>query len=95
MDLLAFSLEDTILRAPQDNYEPVFKNVLLLSDRDIYIIKNVLDNSKKSKSKKAIFDLAIKAKKVLKIEENIPPEKLLKTLIEDYNHLAKKKDEVI
>tara|TARA_R110002072_G_scaffold182786_1_gene338923 strand:- start:503 stop:1303 length:801 start_codon:yes stop_codon:yes gene_type:complete len=90
-----FSLEDTILRAPQDNYEPVFKNVLLLSDRDIYIIKNVLDNSKKSKSKKAIFDLAIKAKKVLKIEENIPPEKLLKTLIEDYNHLAKKKDEVI
>lgn len=89
-----FSLEDTILKAPQENYEPVFKNVLKLSDRDIYIIKNVLDNSKKSKSKKAIFDLTIKAKKILDIKENIPPEKLLRTLIEDYNHLAKKKDEV-
>lgn len=89
-----FSLEDTILRTPQENYEPVFKNVLKLSDRDIYIIKNVLDNSEKSKSKKAIFDLTIKAKQILEIKENIPPEQLLRTLIEDYNHLAKKKDEV-
>lgn len=88
------SLDDTILRAPQENYEPVFKNVLKLSDRDIYIIKNVLDNSKKSKSKKAIFDLTIKAKEILDIKNDLPPEQFLRTLIEDYNHLAKKKDEV-
>lgn len=89
-----FSLEDTILEASQVNYEPVYKNVLQLSDRDIYIIKNVLDNSKKSKSKKAIFDLTIKAKSILKINEDVAPEKFLRTLIKDYNHLAKKKDEV-
>ncbi len=89
-----FSLEDTILEAPQINYEPVYKNVLQLSDRDIYIIKNVLDNSKKSKSKKAIFDLTIKAKSILKVKEDVPPEQFLRTLIKDYNHLAKKKDEV-
>jgi uncharacterized RDD family membrane protein YckC len=88
------SLDDTILRKTEVNYQPVFANALDLSDRDIYIIKNVLDSYKNTKNRKVVNDLAIKAREILKIKEKIEPVALLQTLVKDYNHLAKKKDEV-
>lgn len=90
-----FSLDDTILQSTEADYEPVFTNVLTLGDKDIYIIKNVLDNSEKSKDHKALTDLAAKAREILKIEQEMPPRQLLQTLLNDYNYLAKKKDEVL
>ena len=90
-----FSLDDTILKSTAEDYQPVFTNVLQLGDKDIYIIKNVLDNAEKSKDKKAIIDLAQKARQILKIENEMPARQLLQTLLKDYNYLAKKKDEVL
>ncbi len=42
-----YSLEDTILRATGDTYEPRFKNVLQLRDKDIYIIKHTIEEAEK------------------------------------------------
>lgn len=88
------SLQDTILRNTKEDYKPTFLNVLELSDRDIYIIKNVLEGMGNSKSSKSVNDLAAKAREILNIELKMPPEQLLRTLLKDYNYLAKKKDEV-
>lgn len=87
-----FSLDDTILKATEEKYQPRFPNVLKLSDRDIYIIKNVLDNLEETGDHKPIWQVGEKAKKVLEIKEDIKPLILLKTIVKDYNHLARQHD---
>lgn len=89
-----FSIEDTILRKLEGDYEPRYRNVLTLSDRDIYIIKNVLDNFNKTGNHEPVIDLGEKAKTVLNIQDDIKPYELLHTLVKDYNYLAKEKDQV-
>ncbi len=87
-----YSLDDTILQVTSENYEPRFKNVLKLNDKDIYIIKNALKDVEKTMDYKHIKVLGEKAKKILEIEEDIKPLTLLNTLVRDYNYLAKKRD---
>lgn len=87
-----YSLEDTILKLTEEDYEPRFKNVLQLKDKDIYIIKKVLTDQKANGDYSKVNELAVKAKGILGIEDEILPLELLKTLIKDYNHLARERD---
>ena len=84
------SLEDTILKSTEEDYVPRFTNVLQLSDKDIYIIKNVLDNVEKSKNHKLVNDLATKARVVLKIEEKMPPKSDASNLIKGLQPFGEK-----
>lgn len=88
-----FSLDDTILKATEQSYQPRYLNVLKLSDRDIYIIKNTLEEAEKSRKYGNVGKLAEKAREILGIEDDERPLILLKTLLKDYNHLAKEKDQ--
>lgn len=88
------ALEDTILRNVGENYVPTFTNVLALSDKDIYIIKNVLERGKNSNDAKPVIALAEKAKRILELESKLAPMILLHTIVKDYNYLAKQKDDV-
>ena len=89
-----YSLDDTILRATEEDYQPVYKNVLKLRDKDIYIIKEALDNLEEKRNYDYVNKLASKAKDILEIDDNTKPVDLLKTLMRDYDHLAKKRDAV-
>jgi len=87
-----FSLEDTLLKATEENYEPRYLNVLKLSDKDIYIIKTTVEEAEKNHNYKIVATLANKARDILEIKDNERPFVFLKTLLKDYNHLAKQRD---
>ena len=87
-----YSLADTLLRATEEDYRPVYTNVLTLRDKDIYILKDAVENIEHTRDFKYINKLADKAKVILKIEDNRKPLDLIKTLLRDYDHLAKKRD---
>ena len=89
-----YSLADTILRATEEDYQPVYTNVLTLRDRDIYILKDALENLDRTQDYKFINSLATKARTILAINDDRKPIDLLKTLLRDYDHLAKKRDAV-
>jgi len=83
------SLEDTILKTTQDDYQITFPNVMKLSDRDIYIIKNVLDQLKKNQDYTNAIQLSEKARSVLGIREEYKPVELLRIILKDYNHIVR------
>ena len=85
------SLNETLLKSKIEDYEPVFKQVLKLRDKDIYIVKNIVEQAEKGNHTQ-IVPLAEKAKKILNIETDMLPLVFLKTLLNDYNHLAQEKD---
>lgn len=85
------SLNETLLKSKIVDYKPVFKKVLKLRDKDIYIIKNIVEQADKGNHSQVV-PLAEKAKKILDIETDLLPLVFLKTLLNDYNHLAQEKD---
>lgn len=85
------SLNETLLKSKIEDYQPVFKKVLKLRDKDIYIIKNIVEQADKGNHAQ-VLPLANKAKKILDIESDMLPLVFLKTLLNDYNHLAQEKD---
>ena len=88
-----FSLNDTILQLTQEDYTPLYLNVLDLRDKDIYIIKNALKFAKQNYDYASLDPLATKAKEVLGIkEDNSKSLELLERIVKDYNHLARKRD---
>ncbi|GEM_PF-35489 len=89
-----YSLADTLLRATEQDYTPVYKNVLKLRDKDIYIIKDALDNLETKRNYDYVNKLAEKAKAILEIDDETKPVALLQTLLRDYDYLAKKRDAV-
>ena len=89
-----YSLSETLLRATEQDYQPVYTNVLNLRDRDIYIIKEALEVLERTRDYKYINNLAEKAKSILEIDDERKPLDLLKTLLRDYDYLAKKRDAI-
>lgn len=87
-----YSIEDTILKNLEEDYKPQYENVLMLSDRDIHIIKNVIDNAEHTGNYTSLMELSDKAKNILDVKDDSKPLPFLKTLIKDYNYLAKEKD---
>jgi len=83
-------LEDTVFMAVADNYVPTFPQIMLLSDKDINAIKNILATAKK----KGDFNIAAaaseKIKAHLKIDTPMSPFEFLEVLLKDYNYLSSK-----
>ncbi len=72
----------------EEDYEPVFPEVSLLSDRDIAIIKEAIAAYKLGEPNAPTLMAAAKVKEVLHIEHDLPPLRFLKTIVKDYYHLA-------
>lgn len=81
-------INDTVFFELNDNYKPKFKEVMRLSDRDMNIIKGVLNSSRKYNN----FDVAArtseKVRNVLNITEYQEPVEFLETLLKDYNYFS-------
>ena len=73
--------------APEE-YEVVFQQAALLSDKDINIIKDVLREVNKNRNYGLLAPLAKKIKEVTGIETNMIPLDFVKTILKDYTHLA-------
>jgi uncharacterized RDD family membrane protein YckC len=86
------TLHDTMLTALDENYKPVFHQVERLSDRDINMIKNILDRTGRHYDWNTYEKLAVELKSVLEhkmdIHSELQPFAFLTTVMKDYNHLA-------
>jgi hypothetical protein len=86
------NINETIyLDMDNDRYEPVFPEVMKLSDRDINGIRNLLDAKGTSKDTEIYMEqVAQRIREVLKIGTELGPRELLQQLLEDYNFLTRK-----
>ncbi len=84
-------LDDTILRATPVNYEVKFPQVSALTDKDISIVKAVLDMNYKNPDVMMYEDMLQKAKEAVEkktgITTTMRPITFLDTVLKDYNYL--------
>ncbi len=81
-------LNDTIFFDLEENYEPRYQNVLLLSDRDMNIIKTILDSSIRHNNHDLAERTSAKIRTALKISDYQHPFAFLETVLKDYNYLS-------
>ncbi|WP_372753150.1 RDD family protein [Mariniflexile sp.] len=79
-------ITSTILEDLEADYEPVFNNVTLLTDKDVRIIKEAFTLSKKNKDYKTLTLLRNKVASVLNVESNLYDIEFLNTVLKDYNY---------
>jgi len=84
---LVTTFGDTIFVETDQDYEVKFPEIQRLSDRDVSILKEVLDAGIKSSNPRLLQKLAHKVKEVAKIETKMPHRLFLQTLLQDYNHI--------
>ncbi len=80
------TLRDTILFKPVTNYKIVFDQVALLSDKDIAIVKEILDHSINKDKRDNLTLLAQKVKTKIGVSSTLDDESFLKTILLDYSH---------
>lgn len=80
------SLRDTILYREVPNYSIVFEQVSLLSDKDIAIIKEILEHGIANNKRDHLKLLADKVKTKMGVSVSWPDEDFLKTVLLDYSH---------
>ena len=80
------TLRDTILYKQVANYKIVFDQVAMLSDKDIAIVKEILDHSIANDKRENLTLLAQKVKNKMAISTTLDNETFLKTILLDYSH---------
>lgn len=86
-------LEETVLTRYKEDYQPVFLNVLELSDNDIRAIKEAVLLAQKYNNITYAKEVASKVKAFLKYDKKVSAIKLLETVLKDYSYLANKEEE--
>ncbi|UZR94515.1 RDD family protein [Chondrinema litorale] len=72
----------------EEDYEPVFPEVALLSDRDIAIIKEAIATFRLGEANVPTYKAANKVKEFLALDTELPPLQFLNTIVKDYYHLS-------
>lgn len=80
------TLRDTILFRQVSDYRIVFHQVALLADRDIAIIKEIVEYSQVNHKPEALEALAGKVKTKMGITSDLSNDIFLKTVLLDYSH---------
>ena len=80
------TIRDTILYRQVDNYKIIFDQVALLSDRDIAIIKEILEHSLLNNKPDNLNILAQKVKTKMGVTNAMGNDQFLKTVLLDYSH---------
>jgi uncharacterized RDD family membrane protein YckC len=78
---------DTIFVDTHDTYQVQFPEISRLSDRDVSILKEVLDAGLRSNNPDLLLKLSNKVKEVAGIESRLSPREFLQTVLADYNHI--------
>jgi uncharacterized RDD family membrane protein YckC len=83
----AVTIKDTILQKQQhEAYNIVFKQVALLNDADIQLLKDVHDFFEKTGNRDSIEKLATKIKRKTGIVTDLTDDNFIATLLKDYNY---------
>ena len=85
----AITVKDTIFMSVTDiNYKVNFPEVMRLSDRDLNTIKNVLNQTAKTKQFEMCNRVAFKVQNVLQVSSEMYAIDFLEKIIQDYNYLS-------
>lgn len=82
------SISNTVFFELEDSYQPRYTNVLRLSDRDMNIIKTILDTSRKQSNYSLAERTSDKIRNALNITDYQDPVEFLETILKDYNYLS-------
>lgn len=77
-----------LIQKIEEDYEPVFREAINLSDRDIEIIRKALEINRETANISPVLKVEAKVKDTLKITSTLPPLKFLYTVIKDHNYLV-------
>lgn len=69
-------------------YQPVFAQAIALNEKDIDLIQQALEVNRDLGNAQPMLAVTEKVKSQLGIQSDLPPVKLLYTLIKDFNHLT-------
>lgn len=83
--------ETIYMEVEENSYQPVFPEVLQLTDRDINGIRNLLSTRQTKDTENYTYRVAYRIEEVLKIKMNGEPIRFLQTLLKDYNYLTQNK----
>ncbi|GAB4408864.1 MAG: RDD family protein [Bacteroidia bacterium] len=83
---LVTSFMDTIYAETGEGYVMVFPEIQHLRDRDVSILKEVLDAGIRADNPVLLAKLAAKVKEVAGISSRMEPRPFLETVLRDYNH---------
>jgi uncharacterized RDD family membrane protein YckC len=81
-------LHDTIFVDTVDIYQPLYPGVVTLTERDISLVREVLNRNRKMPNYGLVIKTADKIKNVLGLQSNHEPEDFLRTILKDYNHIT-------
>lgn len=79
-------ITSTILEDIEMDYQPVFNNVTLLTDKDVRIIKEAFTIAKKTNDFQTLKLLRNKVSGVLHIDSELYDIEFIKTILKDYNY---------
>jgi uncharacterized RDD family membrane protein YckC len=85
---LSSDLNETVFFELENDYKPKYTNVLRLSDRDMNLVKGVLDAAVKQNNTALLYRTTAKIREVLNITEYEEDVTFLETILKDYNYLS-------
>jgi uncharacterized RDD family membrane protein YckC len=85
---LSSDLNETVFFELENDYKPKYTNVLRLSDRDMNLVKGVLDAAVKQNNTALLYRTTAKIREVLNIQEYEDDVTFLETILKDYNYLS-------
>lgn len=77
-----------IVESLKEEYVPVFPQTIYLNDRDIQLIKDVLELDQNIDTVQPLMVAFEKVKSTLGVETNLPAEQFLQTVLKDYHYLT-------
>lgn len=82
------SLQELSPAGERKEYEPVFTEVLMLSDHEYRLLLRVFNKYKQTYDKDLIVQMALQIKRKTGIKTNLPDLKFLQTIMLDYEYYA-------
>jgi uncharacterized RDD family membrane protein YckC len=82
------SWEDTVFTAVEENYTPLFPQVMQMTDRDMNTLKQVLKTAKSNRDYEYANRIVFKIKSALHIDTDMDAFDFMEVLLKDYNYLS-------
>jgi uncharacterized RDD family membrane protein YckC len=85
---------DLVFGPPPEDYQPVYRQVMQLTDGDVVLIHDVIRNFNRTRNNMLVYKLAIQLKNYLNVsyEREINEYQFLEIILNDYNSLSAKND---
>lgn len=86
----ATAFEDTLFFGADEHYEPLFPQVIRLKDRDVAMLKEVIQRVRNQPGlhDQLLVKAFLRTKEVLGAETDLSPRDFLEAVVKDYNHIT-------